>query len=283
MGSIDDRLSPCGRLVRQHDPDRYLVALFAPAEAREAQFAIAAFNFEIARVRETVSEPLLGEMRLQWWREAIAEIYEGRVRRHEVTEPLADAIRRFDLSRVHFDCLIDARSRDLDDAPFADMAALEDYAEATAAPVLVLGLEALDAANDASRQAARHVGTAWALVGVLRAVVFHAGQNRLLLPLDQLTATGLDPARVWAEESAAALRTVVRQISGKARDHMAAARSLHRAAGKPASRTLLAAGIVDSHIRRLEAANHNVFDGRVQQPAPLRQLRLTWLALRGRY
>ncbi len=283
MGIAEDRLSPCGRLVRQHDPDRYLVALFSPAEAREAQFAIAAFNFEIARVRETVSEPLLGEMRLQWWRDAIAEIYDGRVRRHEVAEPLAEAIREFGLGRVHFDRLIDARSRDLDEAPFADFAALETYAEATAAPVLVLGLEALGAANDAALRAARHIGTAWALVGVVRAVAFHAGQNRLLLPMDLLAAAGVDPARAWAEDNAPAMQAVTRQISDKAHDHLAAARALRRAAGKPATRALLAAGIIDSHIRRLEAAKHNVFDARVQQAAPLRQIRLTWLALRGRF
>ena len=72
----DDRLSDCARLVRRYDNDRYLTALFAKADRREALFALAAFNLEVAKIPEVVSEPMLGEMRLQWWREVIDEIAE---------------------------------------------------------------------------------------------------------------------------------------------------------------------------------------------------------------
>ena len=92
-----DRLSACGRQVRRYDNDRYLTALFASGDRREALFALAAFNLEIAKIAEVVSEPMLGEMRLQWWREAIDEIAAGHARKHEVVEPLAAATRRFDL------------------------------------------------------------------------------------------------------------------------------------------------------------------------------------------
>ena len=64
-------LSPLGELVRRHDRDRYQTALFAPADRREALFALYAFNYEIARVRESVTQPMLGQIRLQWWREVI--------------------------------------------------------------------------------------------------------------------------------------------------------------------------------------------------------------------
>ena len=69
--------------MRHHDRDRFQTALFAPAERREALFALYAFNYEIARVREAVREPMLGQIRLQWWREAIAAAYAGEPpRRH---------------------------------------------------------------------------------------------------------------------------------------------------------------------------------------------------------
>ena len=77
--------------ARAADPDRYLCALFADAPRRGALFALILFNAEIARVREVVSEPMLGQIRLQWWREAIDEIYRGQGRRHEVADPLAAA------------------------------------------------------------------------------------------------------------------------------------------------------------------------------------------------
>jgi hypothetical protein len=114
-------------LLRRHDRDRYLCALFTPEDRRAAVIALYAFNYEIAKTREVVSEPLLGRIRLQWWREAIAEAYGGATaREHEVMTPLASAIRQYRLSREHFDAMIDAREMDLDDAPPASMAALDD-------------------------------------------------------------------------------------------------------------------------------------------------------------
>src|SRR6476659_2869718 len=52
-----DRLSPVAALVRRHDHDRFQTVLFAPAARREALFALYAFNYEIARVRDSVSQP----------------------------------------------------------------------------------------------------------------------------------------------------------------------------------------------------------------------------------
>src|ERR671922_1960026 len=88
-----DRLSPVAALVRRHDRDRFQTVLFAPAARREALFALYAFNYEIARVRESVTEPMLGQIRLQWWRESIAAAFDGGpVRHHFVVEALAAAI-----------------------------------------------------------------------------------------------------------------------------------------------------------------------------------------------
>src|SRR5207249_10503855 len=95
-----ERLSPVAALVRRHDRDRFQTALFAPAARREALFALYAFNYEIARVRERVSEPTLGRIRLEWWRENIAAAYQGgAVRHHPVAESLAATIREYALTR----------------------------------------------------------------------------------------------------------------------------------------------------------------------------------------
>ena len=124
--------SAVARIVRARDHDRFLTTLFAPPARRAALLALYAFNYEVAKTREMVHEPLLGQMRLQWWRESIAAVYDsGALRRHEVVEPLAEAIRAGGLTRAHFDRLIDAREADLADAPPPSLAALEDYAAAT--------------------------------------------------------------------------------------------------------------------------------------------------------
>ncbi len=86
-----DRLSPVAALVRHHDRDRFQTVLFAPVARREALFALYAFNYEIARVRERVTQPTLGRIRLEWWRETIAAAFEdGPIRHHIVAEPLTD-------------------------------------------------------------------------------------------------------------------------------------------------------------------------------------------------
>jgi len=136
-------LSPCAALVRRGDPDRFLSAMTAPPAARERLFALYAFNLEVARIPSVVSEPMLGMIRLQWWRETVAMIYEGRVRSHEVVGPLADAVAAADLPRAPFETLLDARAWDVEPRPFADLAALRAHLEATAGSLLALSAHAL--------------------------------------------------------------------------------------------------------------------------------------------
>jgi NADH dehydrogenase [ubiquinone] 1 alpha subcomplex assembly factor 6 len=130
--------------LRHHDRDRYQTALFAPAERRDALFALYAFNYEIARIRESVREPMLGLIRLQWWRDALDEIYSGTPpRRHEVVTPLAHAIAAHNLSKAHFAALLDARAQDMEELPPDSLSALESYAAATSGSLILLALEVL--------------------------------------------------------------------------------------------------------------------------------------------
>src|SRR5207237_7421752 len=141
--------------------------------------------YEIARVREAVTQPMLGQIRLQWWRELIDAAYAGAVPRpHVVAEPLAAMVRSLRLTRAHFDRLIDTRERDLADEPPADLAALKDYAEGTTATLLFLVLEVLGAADPASHRAAREAGIFYALAGLLRAMPFHVAAGRSYIPAD---------------------------------------------------------------------------------------------------
>ena len=158
----------CLDQVRRFDRDRYLAALFAPAEPRADLFALYAFNLELAKIREVVREPMMGLIRLQWWRDCIGEIYGGKGRRHQVAQPLAQAVARHRLPRHLFERLIDAREADLDGAPPADLAALRAYGAATGGTLLELAARIAATGHEAAPevlQAARDLGTAWALIG----------------------------------------------------------------------------------------------------------------------
>lgn len=277
-------LSYSGREVRKYDNDHFLTGLFAPADRREAMFALHAFNLEIAKTREVVSEPILGQVRLQFWRDGIAAVYEGgSVPRHGVMDPLAEAIRGHRLSRPLFDRLIDAREADLDDEPPANLTCLVNYAEVTGAPLVQLALEVLGVTDETAHAAGRQVGIAYALAGILRAVPFHARQHRQLLPADLMKTHGASSADLFELRSKPELRPVVAEVAAAARAHLEEARALRRKVPKPALPALLPAALADLHLSVLAKEGHDVFAPRVLMPNPFRQAKLAWAAFRGRY
>jgi NADH dehydrogenase [ubiquinone] 1 alpha subcomplex assembly factor 6 len=261
-------LSYCAQEVRRQDPERYLTALFAPAERREALFALYAFNLEVARARESVREPMMGLMRLQWWRDAVGEIYAGRPRAHEVVRALAAAIAAHHLGRAPLERLLDAREQDMEPAPPADLAALGSYAEDSAGTLVELALEALGEPSGPVRRAGRAVGIAWALIGLLRAVPFHAAQRRLYLPAALLAEAGVTPDMLFDHRDPPGLRQVVRAVAAEAARTLVEARRLKSQVPRRFQPALLPATLAAGHLRRLAAADYDVFDARVQQPPP---------------
>jgi NADH dehydrogenase [ubiquinone] 1 alpha subcomplex assembly factor 6 len=270
-------------LVRREDPDRFQTVLFAPAGRREALFALYAFNYEIARVREVASEPTLGRIRLQWWRENIAAAFEGAApRRQFVVEALNAAIRGYGLTRAHFDRLIDTREQDLDPEPPASLAALEAYAEGTSAPLVYLALQILAAVQTTAIKAARHAGIAYALSGLLRAIPFHARSGRCTIPAELAVRTGLDP-RDYAElRTSPALCCAVAIIAEVAAQHLVSARAHRRAIPRDALPALLPAIVADRALVRLRRAGFDPFS-RDNGADPLQSWRLAAAALLRRF
>lgn len=284
MANQTPELSYSGQEVRKYDNDRFLTCLFAPADRREHLFALYAFNLEVAKTREVVSEPLLGQMRLQWWRDSVAAVYgEGNLPQHAVVQPLAEAVNAHGLTRQHFDTLIDAREADLDDEPPASLECLVNYAEVTAAPLVRLALEVLGVRGDAGAEAARHAGIAHALTGILRAVPFHARQGRVMLPADRLAAHDVRPRDVMERAKEPGVRAVIGEVAATAREHLAAARALRRSVPRAALPALLPATLAGSHLDVIAREGHDVLAPRVLMPNPFRPARLAWAALRGRY
>jgi phytoene synthase len=281
--SPPDDSAYCADQARRYDPDRALAVLFAPADRHPALMALLAFNLEVAKIRESVSEPMLGEIRLQWWRETVEEIYTGAPRRHAVVQPLADAVARFGLPRAPFDRLIDARAFDLNDSPPADLAALIEYADATSGTLTRLALTILGVGNEAAASAGGNVGIAWALTGLLRAVSFHARARRQYLPADLMAAAGAGQRDLFARRPTPALAEVAARVAEAARDRLATARALRRQVPRAALPALLPAALADFHLRRMAAAGHDVLGRPIEISKSGRMLRYTWTAWRGRY
>lgn len=277
-------LSPVASLVRRHDRDRYLTALFAPPDRRAALMALYAFNHEVAKTRESVSEPLLGRVRLQWWRESLDAIYGGGpARQHEVVEPLAEAVRAFGLSRAHFERLIDARELDLVAQAPASLATLEAYCEGTSARLVWLALEALGVRDPAASDAGREVGIGYALTGLVRAIPFHARQRRHMIPEDLAKEVGLDLRELFELRPSPALTRAAERLAGAARDHLAASRANRTAVPRAALPALLPARLAETYLDALARAGFDPFDRGLALPPQRQSLRLAWAAVRGRY
>jgi phytoene synthase len=210
---LDAQLAACAEIARRHDRERYLVALFAPASSRTDLLALLAANHEIAKTGEVVSEPMIGRIRLQWWRESFDGIDAGTPRLHEVVQPLADLAARHPGVLDHLRRVVDARETDLEDAPFADLDALAAYADATGGALAAAWAQVLGA----DRDAARAVGTGWALIGLARAMPRLATAIRPPLPQSLLQAADLTVSKIRDQPGSAPLEKLCRPIVDRAR------------------------------------------------------------------
>ena len=159
----------CEQLVRAADKDRFLSALFAPAERRDALFALYAFDIEVAGVRQRVREPMAGEVRLQWWREAIGGERAGEAAANPVATALLDTVARCALPIEPLLKLIEARAFDLYDDAMPSLAAFDAYLDATSSALIALAGRILAGNHPAIEDAARPAGRAYAIAGLLRA------------------------------------------------------------------------------------------------------------------
>ena len=279
--AIASKQSYCAQQVRQFDHDRYLCALFLPDARREAVYAIFAFNAELARIREVVSEPLLGQMRLQWWRESIGRLYGGGAASHPVLDALAPVIGGADLSRRRFERLVDARERELAGEPPPSLAALDAHADDTGGALAALTTDALGVHAAVPQLAARRIGAAWALLWIVRALAGAGRAQQIYLPADSMRDAGLDPASVIQRQPSPALEAVVEQVCAHAGTHLAAARAMRPAVPRAARKALLVARLADAVGADLRRARYDPF--RLRPIVSGRIRRLLWASLLGRY
>lgn len=258
--AVSSGLSALGLDVRRHDRDRFVTALFAPADRRESLFALYAFNAELARIRESVSEALLGEIRLQWWRDTLATLHGGGEIAHPVAVALGTAMRSHGLSRDRLDRLIDARAADLVDEPPADLAALEAYVEGTAGMLAILAVEALDAHGAAAIEAAYHAGLAWGLTGVLRATPFRARVGRPVLPADLMEAHGVTVESLAKRPAAAGIAGIAQTLADRARHHLDLARAHRASVPRKARAAMLTVPLAAIYLDRLKGVRYDLTD-----------------------
>ena len=231
--------------VRAADPDRYFSALFAPADKRPLLLALYAFNHEVARIAETVREPMLGAIRLEWWRETVEGAARGTPRNHDVARGLAALFAAGTVDPADFEAIIAARAFDANAERFADFAALEAHLDATGGALMRLAIRVLDGDAELARPAA----LAYGLAGLVRSLPFHNARHKLYLPEDMLAALSLTPEVFFTLHDDPRRTAALRQMALRARDHFLAARQGPKP--RAALPALLPAALVPVYLRRM--------------------------------
>ncbi len=252
-------LNACADLVRRADPDRFLAAMAAPVTARSVLFPIYAFNVEVARAPWVTQETMIAEMRLQWWRDALAEIRDGDVvRRHEVVTPLSHLLDADGADLL--DQLVQARRWDIYRDPFNDEAHFRDYLDKTSGFLMLV--------------AARVLGTADEIV--MRKAGFALGVANWLRAIPALEQSGRIPLPDGRPEAVQSLAREGLEALKHARSNRHAVSPNARAALLP----LWQAGIV---LRRAASHPARVTDGTLM-PAPIvSRIKLMARAMTGRW
>lgn len=213
-------------LVRALDRDRWLATLLLPEDARPGVFALYAFSAEIARVRESVSQPGLGEIRLQWWREALDGGRVGEAAAHPVASELLATCARYDLPRHPLRALVEARVFDLYDDPVPSLNFLEGYCGETVSALFRLAsLVAAGGRDPGGAAAAGHAGVAYGITGLLRARSWHAAQGRCYVPRELLERHGASPEDIVAGREAPGVDAALAELRALARRRFDEARA----------------------------------------------------------
>ena len=278
MSGADAPAQACAELVKTFDRDRWLATLLLPQAAQAGVFALYAFSAEIARVRETVSQPTLGEIRLQWWREVLDGARGGEAAAHPVASELLATCARCDLPRHPLRALIEARVFDLYDDPVPSLNFLEGYCGETVSALFRLAaIVVADGRDPGGAAAAGHAGVAYGVTGLLRALPWHAAQGRCYVPRDLLERHGAGRDDVVAGRATPGVVAALAELRALARRRLEEAKAGLAGIEPPARLAFSPLALVPLYLARMERPGHAPFS----TPVEVAQWRRQWAMWRG--
>jgi 15-cis-phytoene synthase len=277
--SPDETAAFCANEVRAQDFTYYAAALFAGPEQRRALHALYAFNIEITRVRDHISQPLPGEIRLQWWADTLNGSGHGGVEGHPVAAELLRAIGEFDLPVAELVGMIDANRFDLYDDPMPTLDALETHLAETDVALYSLAARICQPRGGAFDDIALHAGLAYGLMRVICLLPRHAARRQLYLPQQLLDLNAVGIEDIFAGKVVPGLRAVLAVLIREAQIHLEAARSAVLSTPAEILPAFLPLAVAHKILKRMEQADFNPLQP--VQPSRLAVLWATWRASRG--
>lgn len=257
--SFDPDLTACAALVERADPDRFAAAMAAPVAARRVLFPLYAMNVEVSRAPWVTQEPMIAEMRLQWWRDALAEIANGgSVRRHEVVTPLSRVITAGQAADL--DEYVAVRRWDVYKDPFEDAGHFENYMDCSAGTLMWAAAQTLGGADEA----------------VVRDYAHASGVANWLRAIPELEARGRIPLLDGTADG-------VRDLAQSGLGRLLRARRSRTGVSPEARPALLAGWLSEPVLRRAISDPRRVAAGQLEPSGFRRQFGLMWQAATGRW
>jgi NADH dehydrogenase [ubiquinone] 1 alpha subcomplex assembly factor 6 len=256
---------------------------------RTAAFTLRAFNVETSRILESARELNLALMRLQWWRDALTGIYQGKTLEHPVITALSTIVKAHKLSKHWFTRLLDARQSDLEsEGSPKTILDVERYAENTASALLYLTLEAAGVRSTPADHAASHVGKAEGISLLLKSSYHHSSYRRSYIPIEVTAKHGVSQEDIYRRMNSQSLADAVYDVASVADAHLKQAHALASTVPQAAIPVLLPAVPTRVLLESLKKVHFNVFDPKLNRGicgvSPLWiQLLLKWHMLRRTY
>jgi len=257
--SAKDAADFCADLVRNHDFVRYASTLFVPVELRRPLLALFAFNVEVSRVREQVSQPLPGEVRLQWWTDMLLGAGHGGVEGNPVASELLRVIQSFRLPVDRLARLVEEHQFDVYNDPMPTLSALEAYANDTASALFALAARIAGPPSAELDHLARHAGLAFGFVQALSAMPRDAARRQLFVPLQLLQKHGSGIEQVFAGKQTPQARAGIDELIAAALQHLDTALALLAATPQAMRPIFLPLAVTRVDLTRLSRADNDPF------------------------
>ena len=274
--ALPDYYAHCEAEVRAADRPAWLATLFAPADKRPGLHALHAFLIEIGSVRDKVREPLAGELRLQWWTDAIEGETRGDVQGHPVAAALLDTIRRHKLPRATLTGIVDAVREDLYDEPVATLEAFDVRADRIHGAAIGVAARLVGSVDAPLAEAANEAGRAVAVADAIRALSRPAARMAVRIPLDLLRANGIGTAEVTTRRNTPAIAATIAALCTHADAAMAGLRCGKDTISPDAALVFLTANFVPPMLRKTARRGFDPFNDRIDLP----QWRQQWIMWR---
>ena len=269
--SSDSAAIFCAGLVRERDFPRYAATLFVPEDKRRALLALFAFNVEIARIRDHITQPLPGEMRLQWWSDLIAGTDHGGVEGNPVASELMRVVAAYDLPREKPLRLIEAHIFDVYDDPMPTLEALETYCHDTSSALFSLGARIFSGESQEADHVAHHAGIAQGITDVIIWLPVHAARGQLFLPHAMLEENGVKDTDIFAGVMTPALHEVLERLRAEGVSHLDSAGELLASVPEGAQPAFLRLALIRRTLTRAAPPDADAF-----KPATSSRLATLW-------